>query len=82
MDNPVAQHHRISIQRLNHQPPDPTTRTPTGKAGQTSGSVMPTNSTESRSTAQPATTGSIGGIRLSQAGPAFIPTLDCAIKRR
>ena len=44
MDDPVAQHHRPPIQRLNHQPPDPTTRTPTGKAGQTSGPIMPTTS--------------------------------------
>ncbi len=65
MDDPVAQHHRPSIQRLNHHPPDPTTRTPTGKAGQTSGPVMLTTNKTSRSTAQPATTGSIGGIRLS-----------------
>lgn len=27
MDHPVAQHHLLSIQRLNHQPPAPTTRT-------------------------------------------------------
>ena len=44
MDDPVAQHHRPPIQRLNHHPPDPTTRTQTGKAGQTSGPAMPTTS--------------------------------------
>ena len=37
----MAQHYRPTIQRLNHHPPDPTTRTPTGKAGQTSGPYTP-----------------------------------------
>ena len=41
LDHPVAQHYRPTIQRLNHHPPDPTTRTRTGKAGQTSGPYTP-----------------------------------------
>ena len=50
MDHPVAQHHRLPIQRLNHHPPAPTTRTPTGKAGQTS---SPTTSATSQNQDHP-----------------------------
>ena len=57
MDHPVAQHHRPTIQRLNHQPPDPTTRTPTGKAGQTSGPIMPTTSPNQDQQLNPPTQG-------------------------
>src|SRR6185295_1898518 len=32
LDHPVAQHYRPTIQRLNHHPPDPTTRTPDRKS--------------------------------------------------
>jgi hypothetical protein len=75
MDDPVAQHHRPPIQRLNHHPPSRQPG-PNRKSWTDQRHHHACRQPTSRSTAQPATTGSIGGIRFSVDAPE--PILDNA----